>query len=295
MKDHAAPRCGDWMRRVGAAKPSFVLMLSLQFLFLVALWSMSSNSSTAVSDSGRDERKVVTSVSENSCFSGYEFVPCDATMKEMRYEYFDCGPREDTVRPLLNESERMLMRGLYHGIVGPDRSTIGGFPSFGNGFNVAITDLQHESHGRSIWAQEDVIKGTLVWTSEGQTACFPEGHLWRQFILSLPRYLVCDGMAFSYMAVKFLEHQEYNEDRSLLTREKKEKVMVCTDTDEGAFLNDGGYDDHDANVGCPPGSSKKECHYGLKMYALRDIKKGEEILCSYDSFWVPKGWEAMGL
>lgn len=310
------------MRCNSGANPVLLLVFFLQSLFVI--WTISNNHTESIGGTNEEEQehynnfpppkehgskrkhnkeddhhhtvqKQAPPESTNKCISGYPFVPCDATMRDMRYDYFDCGPREETMnRPLLNESERMLMRGLYHGIVGPSASTVGGFPSFGNGFNVPIVDIQHKSHGRSVWVEEDVKKGTLVWSSQGQTSCFAEGYLWRQFILSLPRYLVCDGMAFSYMAIKLVEHKEYAEDGSV-TVTKKEKIMACTDTDEGAFMNSGDYKGSNANVGCPPGYSKKKCEYGLKMYALRDMKKGEEILCSYDDIWVPKGWESLGL
>jgi hypothetical protein len=321
MNPRRPPR-QDW--NLGG-KPGVVVFLLIQAVFV--MWIMTSsankngNSSSAPAGDGaghyhdhhaesghgrltrlkKEEQDTLIALtsdgeisSKDKCISGYKFVPCNATMKEMRYEYFDCGPREETVRELLNESERMLMRGLYHGIVGHDQSTVGGFPSFVSGFNVDVIDRQHKKHGRSVWAQQDVEKGTLVWDSNGQTTCFPEAYQWRQFILSLPRYLVCDGLAFSYMAVKFEETQEKDEYGTMTTK-REEKVMVCTDTDEGAFMNSGEYDGHSANVGCPKGFSKKECEYGLKMYALRDIEKGEEILCNYDSFWVPKGWKSLGL
>jgi hypothetical protein len=322
MKPRRPPR-QDW--NLGG-KPGLLVFLLIQAVFIMWMTSSANNSNSSSAHhyesrheqlkrssahhhesrherlkrpkKGEEDVLALTSdgeiSSKDKCISGYKFVPCNATMKEMRYEYFDCGPREKTVRELLNESERMLMRGLYHGIVGPGLSTVGGFPSFVSGFNVDVIDRQHKEHGRSVWAQQDVEKGTLVWDSNGQTTCFPEGYQFRQFILSLPRYLVCDGLAFSYMAVKFVETQEMDEYGTMKTK-REEKVMVCTDTDAGAFMNSGEYDGHGANVGCPKGLSKKECEYGLKMYALRNIEKGEEFLCNYNSFWVPKGWKSVGL
>lgn len=147
------------------------------------------------------------------------------------------------------------------------------------------------------------MKGSLVWTPEGQTSCFKEGYQWRQFILSLPRNLVCDGILSSYIGRRVVHEERiyYDEDGLVAVRQKieKDRIMVCTDTDEAAFMNSGTYNGHfkgsSENVGCPEGFTMKQCEYGMKVYALRDINAGEEILCNYGDYTVDHGWNSMGL
>jgi len=63
-------------------------------------------------------------------------------------------------------------------------------------------------------------------------------------------------------------------------------LTICLDLDEGAMFNDGGAD---ANVGCDKENAP------LHFYALRDIREGEELLCTYDDFLLVEGLEALGL
>ena len=59
----------------------------------------------------------------------------------------------------------------------------------------------------------------------------------------------------------------------------KGESVIWGPMDDNALQNDGGR--KKANTGCP-----KDKHCGLfDEYALRDIKKGEEILCDYGSFF----------
>jgi len=229
----------------------------------------------------------VSSVSEertSSCVSAYPHIPCDAKEQEIRYDYFDCASNEANYRSLLNESVRVLWRGVYQGIVGPLDSTIGPFPSTTKtGFRVPFEAKISGNSGRSIWSTDSIRKGQLVWTSKTQTTCFHTGDQYRRFIWSLPPDIVCDSMQFSYVK----EFPSVGHGRNL---------KVCLDTDESGYINNGGLSSlMPANIGCPEGMSRKDCDYGGLMYALRDIDEGEELLCDYQDFYVEGGWEALGL
>lgn len=59
----------------------------------------------------------------------------------------------------------------------------------------------------------------------------------------------------------------------------KGESVIWGPMDDNALQNDGGRER--ANTGCPPFT-----HCGkFDEYALRDIKKGEEILCDYGNFF----------
>ena len=59
----------------------------------------------------------------------------------------------------------------------------------------------------------------------------------------------------------------------------KHESVIWGPMDDNALQNDGGRER--ANTGCP-----EDKHCGLfDEYALRDIKKGEEILCDYGTFF----------
>jgi hypothetical protein len=69
-------------------------------------------------------------------------------------------------------------------------------------------------------------------------------------------------------------------------------LRISVDLDEGCFCNNGG---SDGNMGCDE-EAAKEYEGGCKdnYFALKDIKAGDEIECSYGQFAVG-GWHTFGL
>jgi hypothetical protein len=68
---------------------------------------------------------------------------------------------------------------------------------------------------------------------------------------------------------------------------------ISTDLDNGTFVNT---DYEDAVAGCLPEWEVR--HPGgciENLYALRDIKKGEEILVNYGEFAINDGWQKFSL
>ncbi len=73
---------------------------------------------------------------------------------------------------------------------------------------------------------------------------------------------------------------------------------MSVDLDEGCFCNDGGGEDEGPNMGCDEDAAEQyEISGGCKehYFALRDIKAGEELLCSYGQFAISGGWKHFGL
>ena len=73
-----------------------------------------------------------------------------------------------------------------------------------------------------------------------------------------------------------------------------EYLVIGLDLDEGSLLNDGKVDL--TNLGCDKESSEFlpfGCEYNY--FALREIKKGEELLVAYADFEAEDGWKVFGL
>ena len=68
---------------------------------------------------------------------------------------------------------------------------------------------------------------------------------------------------------------------------------IYVELDDGSLFNDG---EDESNVAhCDPSSTGlPRSHCETSYYALRNIQKGEELLCNYDDFWLD-GWELFGL
>ena len=69
-------------------------------------------------------------------------------------------------------------------------------------------------------------------------------------------------------------------------------LRISVDLDEGSFCNNG----EDANMGCDEDAAR-EYEGGCKnnYFALKDIKAGEELECSYEQFALSTGWDTFGL
>ena len=70
-------------------------------------------------------------------------------------------------------------------------------------------------------------------------------------------------------------------------------LRISVDLDEGTYCNDGG---GDANMGCDEEAAKEyegDCVHNF--FALKEIKAGDEIDCSYGQFYVLEGWRKFGL
>merc|ERR1740124_1215878 len=89
---------------------------------------------------------------------------------------------EEDARPIHNESTWMLLRGIYHGIVGPEQSSITPI-THESGFGYK-TRVQQNEKGRSVFADEDIAEGELIWYTRN-TARFRTGDSYRNFLHSV--------------------------------------------------------------------------------------------------------------
>mmetsp|Transcript_1863 Transcript_1863/g.2125 ORF Transcript_1863/g.2125 Transcript_1863/m.2125 type:complete len:254 (+) Transcript_1863:456-1217(+) len=159
------------------------------------------------------------------------------------------------------------------------------------------------SIGRGVFALEDISKGTLIWRPSN-AAEFPTKETYRDFFVYLIQqdatHLGCDVLIWAYT-----------------TRINKNKYIACADFDPSSLINsaDGvGVDEDDydynddmdeyeyenANIGELDNNvhGEERTVYGCQVgsiYALRNIKAGEELRMSYSDFVELDGWEEMGI
>mmetsp|Transcript_18066 Transcript_18066/g.26497 ORF Transcript_18066/g.26497 Transcript_18066/m.26497 type:complete len:249 (-) Transcript_18066:131-877(-) len=195
------------------------------------------------------------------------------------WELFGCDEIFASARPVHNQSTWMLMRGVYHGVVGPNASSISPL-SYESGFPPPIEAKQAGPKGRGVFAAGTVKKGDMVWTAKRNRAKWGDGPSYRKFLISIPTDLACDVLQWAYVQSFSDEENDYESD-----------LLICADLDEGSFMNSASYDE-EPNVGCTP-SPEEKCKDN--MYALRDIEVGEELLCNYGDFAVPHGWQSFDL
>jgi len=160
-----------------------------------------------------------------------------------------------------NETEWALMRSAYIAAVGPQQATLN--MTYGSGFKVPFKIAHSPGRGRGVFATEDIANGTLVWSSE-YTATFTEGEQFRKFLAVLPDDMVCDLIIWCYTSLGI----------------GKRNVIEC-DLDAGSLINS--YDDiseyNIANTNITYDTAEPD-----SVYAVRDIKAGEELVTAYDEF-----------
>lgn len=122
--------------------------------------------------------------------------------------------------------------------------------------------------GRGLFASRDIKKGEKVHHGESHVM-FPDGMSWRRFIFSLPRKKACDMIDWTW------------------TQNTSDgKLRIFTAMNIAIFFNGADSELGDANV--DPSSDSSHI-----LWALRDIKKGEELLHTYESY--ETNWEKVGL
>lgn len=127
----------------------------------------------------------------------------------------------------------------------------------------------HGERGRGLFASRDIKQGEFIHDGNKSDIVFPGGEAWRLYVLSLPRHRACDFIDWTWT-------QKTSSDG-------KYKIFSAMNI---SILFNGADDIHEMNVN--PLSSISSL-----FYALRDIKKGEELLTDYDSY--DTVWEEVGL
>lgn len=98
---------------------------------------------------------------------------------------------------------------------------------------------------------------------------FPDAMSWRRFVFSLPRKKACDMIDWTWT--------QYTPDREL---------RIFTAINIAIMFN--GADNKLRNANVDPRSESSHT-----LWALRDIKKGEELLHTYEAY--ETNWEKVGL
>ena len=183
----------------------------------------------------------------------------DFTVSEMK-NHLRCSEYYQRAEQTIHDQDAWKeMRRTYVRVVGADASTVGPPESSYNGFSRPY-QVGHNSYGRGIYAKTDIPKGSLVWHNI-RSATFSEGMQFREFVMTLSPELGCDVLQWSYVM---------------------DEKIYC-DLDEGSFCNNGysvgsNIDIHEEV------SEKFVAKAGVQLFAARDIKEGEELLCNYASF-----------
>ena len=181
------------------------------------------------------------------------------TVSEMK-DHLRCSEYYQRAEQTIHDQDAWKeMRRTYVRVVGADASTVGPPESSYNGFSRPY-QVGHNNYGRGIYAKADIPKGSLVWQNI-RSAAFSEGMQFREFVMTLPPELGCDVLQWSYVM---------------------DEKIYC-DLDEGSFCNDGYSVGSNIDID-KEASAKFIAKAGMQLFASRDIKEGEELLCNYTLF-----------
>lgn len=197
--------------------------------------------------------------------------------RKLRYFWkaLNCKDFRRTTRPVPTQAEWLLLRDTYTQIVGSASTLSKAREEGGLQFDCRVEQLGRK--GRGIIAAEAVSQGQLLW-SDGKTARFADGDLYREYLATVPANLACDIMSWAYI--------------ENMGDEENPNLWISVDLDETSFCNDA-EEYEDANMGCiAPATHPEECL--AKQWALSDIQAGDEVLCDYSEFAV-LAWDAFSL
>ena len=229
------------------------------------------------------------------------------------------GSKTMSSDPIPTSATWKYLRDTYRAVVGSDQSSIfsddldnSNDDNIGyDGFYVKIEPKQTKDHGRGVFANQYIPKGTLVWNTQ-YTARFPNPHTYREFLLAVSPDLACEIMPWSYI-------QSLATFETLVVEGSQEELkqqIISIDMDYGALINGGleyvdddydwqesSHEDDDndyANIGCSQSVKDYDTGYNVcaeeNYYALRDIRKGEELFVHYRSFsMVGPAWNDIDL
>lgn len=204
-----------------------------------------------------------------------------STFSEL-WEHYGCTDVFSEERPIHSEAVWKNLRELASKYSKRDTSTLP--DSEKKGFSVSIEAKQSPGKGRGIFAAQDIKEGDQIWTNTHSAVFDMNGVGYKQLLLSLEPDFVCEALQCSYPA----EHPASTIDE---TYDDENMVIwnIVLDLDEGCFCNDENWSSNDeaANHGYDEElEAEKELPggYNSHYFAWRDIKAGEELVCSYAEF-----------
>ena len=188
--------------------------------------------------------------------------------------HFNCSDyAHDTTKLLLTMEDWQLLRQVYRKHVDPyymfDDIVLptDGYNFDGNG-NPPPFYASPGDRGRGLFAVRDIKEGELVHDGTISDHLFPTGMSWRRLVFNVPINAACDVIDWTW---------------TQQTEENGEYKLFAPINISGLF-NGGNEDTMNIN---PPSSTSS------KFYALKDIKKDEELLTDYDMY--DTMWGKVGL
>ncbi|KAL7534731.1 hypothetical protein ACHAWF_004930 [Thalassiosira exigua] len=235
---------------------------------------------------------------EDERFKTYDNIRAHAYLKarldpDKWYEYthlemtaaFNCKQIMLGHRPIYRSESWTKIRELYHQFSQDyDEDELFQFNTDDVNPQFPTEPFQSTTKGRSLRAARDIRKGELIYKPTNNTIVFVDGGAWRDFIFKLyerngspyDKETACDFMVWSW--VNTLEDG---------------RLAIFTDLSNENLLNSGadkeGWDP--PNLQC--GKDEEACVQ--ELYAIKDVKKGDELLVDYLSFAQPDWWNKIGL
>mmetsp|Transcript_12963 Transcript_12963/g.18577 ORF Transcript_12963/g.18577 Transcript_12963/m.18577 type:complete len:309 (-) Transcript_12963:33-959(-) len=120
--------------------------------------------------------------------------------------------------------------------------------------------------GRGLFASRDIQKGEIMHNGTKSDIVFPDGLSWKRFMVALPREMACDLSEWTFT-------QQFKQGGPMRV---VSSLNIAILMNEGDTLKDVNVQPEDGN-GQPS-------EYSAVFYAMRDIKKDEEILMDYSVY-----------
>ena len=204
-------------------------------------------------------------------------------------KYFDC-PRVNSKRPVIREDEWRYFRDLYNEFAALEalEGRNDTYTWSGRHIPSPVKGALTPGKGRGIVAARDIRAGERVFAGTNNTIVYRTGNAWRGFLRHLhyappldAHYK--DGFACDIMNWSWNQEVDVGDGETALA--------IVVDLDASSLLNHPS-EDETHNIQCGKPGDEDECV--MDYYAVKDIKKGEEILCRYGDFSDPH-WHDFGL
>ena len=175
--------------------------------------------------------------------------------------YFQCSDN-DITRPLPTKEDWKILQKAYIQYLGKNIANLDDTISPSEGYNIGDNEhsklppyyAEFKNGRRGLYASRDIKQGELVNNDTKGAVQFPSSHTWRMLVFNLPtKQLACEVINSSWVQ-KRRGYKPYH----LFSSANISKLMN-TGTEKTINVN-------------------REDEYSPKMVALRDMKKGEEIL-----------------
>jgi len=189
------------------------------------------------------------------------------------YEHYGCKAQaEDKSKPIPSLAQWLFLRKQYKEFVDdkiafddPVPPTLG--YSFGREVSLGDNDKTitipppfyaklDPERGRGLYASRDIKRGELVHHWSGHDVTFPDAYAFRQYIFSLPKRMACDVVEWAWSR----KLSESGPD------------AICLSINIASLMNSGGPGQVNVSINTSTSDS---------FYALRDIRKDEEILTHF--------------